>query len=363
MKDLQYLIALSLVPNIGSRRAKELVNYFGSAQEVFLQKEHSLKQLHGYGDVLIRNIGQKKYLEKAEKEIEFILKNNIKFVEYSDSNFPFRLKRCPDSPVVLYFKGAFDFNPAKVISFVGTRKATQYGLDSCKRIIEEIVQLGYDFTVVSGFALGIDTAAHLAALEYNQQTIACLAHGLNTVYPPQNRKYVESILAQGGLVTEFRHSESFHRKNFIARNRIIAGMSDCSIVVETGVKGGALITAEFANSYSREVCALPGRANDTSFVGCNNLIKQHKASLITSGEDVVQLLNWDLPQSNPPRKKLLLLSEREQKVIDILGATKLSFDELLRETQFNYSNLSKLLFEMEMEGYINFLPGNFYERS
>jgi DNA processing protein len=362
MKDLQHLIALSLVPKIGGQRAKELIEFFGTAEEVFKQKTSSLKKLHGFGEKIADEFKKDDFLKMAEDEIEFILKNDIKFFTYKDSNYPYRLKECYDCPIVLYYRGEVDFNAEKTISIVGTRKASPAGLEITKKIVADLSDKGYKFTVISGFALGIDIEAHLTAVRNKNETIAVLAHGLDTIYPPQNTKYVKEIMEHGAFISEYRHIDQFQRNNFVARNRIIAGLSDCTIITESGKRGGALITVDFANSYSREVCAVPGRYYDTNFAGCNTAIKHNKANLITSADDIIKQLNWDSKTKTKNLfQELPLLTDDEKIIIDILRIDRFSFNELLRKTNIPYNKLTNTLVGLELNNYINFLPGNFYE--
>ena len=281
---LLYQIGLTLLPGVGDVLGKKLVAYCGGVEEVFRQSRKSLEKIPGIGVKLVDSIVNQKVLFRAEEEIRFIEKYNITPLFYLDKKYPARLKNCDDGPIMLFFKGNADMNVARVVSMVGTRKATDYGKSVCEKIIEDLK--AYGILVISGLAYGIDTCAHRAALEQNLMTVAVLGHGLDMIYPYLNRHLAEKMVDQGGLLTEFMSKTKPDRENFPRRNRIIAGLADATIVIEAAKTGGALITAEIANSYSRDVFSVPGRIGDPWSEGCNSLIKTNKAALVQRAADV-----------------------------------------------------------------------------
>ena len=281
-KNLLYHIALTSIPNIGSITAKKLIAYTGSVSQIFNDKKSTLEKIPGIGAFNAQNIIQNKdfALNLAQHELSFIEKHNINALTYLEDNFPKRLIQCEDGPLVIFSNGEFNFNSQKVISIVGTRNATDYGKEFCENLIFDLMP--HKPLIVSGLAFGVDICAHKSAIKNNLPTIGVLAHGLDRIYPAIHTSTAKQMLENGGLVTEFRSGTNPDRENFPKRNRIIAGLSDLTIVIESSKKGGSLITADLANSYNRDVFALPGRINDTQSEGCNALIKQNKAHLIQS---------------------------------------------------------------------------------
>jgi DNA processing protein len=357
---LKYKIALSLIPNVGPITAKKLVAYTGSAEEIFKQKKSNLEKIPGVGIYLSEQIinNKSEAIEKAEEELNFIEKYKINVCSYLDSDYPNRLKECEDGPIVFYYKGDTDWNKAKMLAVVGTRNATSYGKEICDEIIKELKNKGHDVTIVSGLAYGIDISSHRAALNNSLDTIAVLAHGLHTIYPSAHKNSAKQIIDNGALITEFSSKSKPDRNNFVRRNRIIAGLSDATIVVESGLKGGALITADIANSYNREVMALPGKNNDKFSAGCNNLIKTNKAALIESAEDIEMLLGWDSSEKIIQPKLFTHLSDEEQIIADILNETEpISIDIICRESKMPINRVSALLLNMEFGGSVKSLPG------
>ncbi|HSL86197.1 MAG TPA: DNA-processing protein DprA, partial [Bacteroidales bacterium] len=257
--SLKHKIALGLIPRIGDINARKLVSFFGDVEAIFREPYRNLIKIPGIGDGLAKYISGRSYLAQAEKEAEYVEKNNVRTYFYLDNDYPFRLRQCDDSPVVFFFKGICDLNPTKVLSVVGTRNATPRGREICEKIIAELGAGHPDIIIVSGLAYGIDVAAHKAALANNIQTIGVLGHGLKTIYPSVHRSIAATILKNGGLLTDFSSDTLPERNNFIKRNRIIAGISDATLIVESGITGGALITADIAGSYNRDVFAVPGR--------------------------------------------------------------------------------------------------------
>ena len=288
--DLLYQITLTLIPNIGDVHAKALVNHFGNAEDIFKAKKKELEEIEGIGSVRARSIKEFKDFKNAEEEIAFIEKYKITTLFITDKNYPQRLLNCYDSPAMLYYRGNADLNQPKIIAIVGTRNNNEYGKAVCEKLVEDLA--GENILIVSGLAFGIDSIAHRSALKNDLKTVAILAHGIDRIYPTQNKSLAKEIIEQGGLLTDFRSKTNPDKQNFPKRNRIVAGISDAIVVVESSIKGGSLITAELGNGYNKDVFAVPGRINDTKSEGCNYLIKNNKACLITSAEDLLEDMGW-----------------------------------------------------------------------
>ena len=299
-EQLKYYIALTFIPGVGDIIAKNLIAYIGSAEGIFKEKKQNLLKIPKIGETLAECITSAETIKRAETELLFIEKNNIKAFAFTEDNYPTRLKLCDDSPVVLYIKGNCNINAPKSIAIVGTRNATAYGKDICKQLIEDLKP--HNCLIVSGLAYGIDICAHKLALENNLETLGILGHALDTIYPADHKAYAKMIAEHGALITEHPSKTPIDKSNFVKRNRIIAGLSDATIVIESGEKGGALITTEYANAYNRDVFAIPGRTSDKYSIGCNNLIRTNKAALVTSVKDIEYLLNWQ----NSSSKKIVI---------------------------------------------------------
>ena len=368
-EELVYILALLKVEGVGDIIAKKLLTHCGSASEIFKSKTSQLAAIDGIGSVLLKNLKDKTVFQKAEQEIQFIKNNSIDVSFFLDETYPERLKHCIDGPVLLFSSGNIDFNNRKVISIVGTRQITSYGTEFCKKLIADLAPLNP--IIVSGFAYGVDIVAHQAALEHNLQTIGVLAHGLNQIYPKTHKKYVSKIEENGGFMTEFWSSSNPEKENFVKRNRIVAGISEATIVIESADKGGSLITATMANDYNRDVFAVPGRTTDKYSQGCNNLIKTQKANLLTSAADLIYILNWDIEgiaSKSPNGQKLVqkqlfvTLNEEEQKVYDYLQKNgKELLDTIALHCDFPIYRISGLLLNMELKGVIRPLPGKLFE--
>lgn len=361
--DLLYKIALGQIPRIGDINARKLVAHFGSVEAVFEESFNAMIKIPGIGENLARYICDRKYLEVAAKEVEFVTKYNIKTFFYLDDDYPERLSNCEDSPVVFFYKGDAELNPPKVLSVVGTRHATSRGIDLCEKILTGLSTCYPDLLIVSGLAYGIDVAAHKTALNLNLPTVGVLAHGLKTIYPAAHRSVAEKMLKNGGLVSDFLADATPERGNFVKRNRVIAGLADATLVVESGVKGGALITADIANSYNREVLAVPGRPNDTWSAGCNNLIKRNKAFLVESSDDIEYFLNWiPVTEKKPVQQNLFEeLDEQEQQVYDFIAArSEVDGDTICRETGIPVIRLASIFLQLECKGVIKSCRGNMY---
>ncbi|KQB41286.1 DNA-processing protein DprA [Flavobacterium aquidurense] len=361
-QDLFYLLALLKVDGVGDIMAKKLLTHFGNAEAIFNTKMNQIAAIDGVGTVLLRNLKDKSVFEKANLELEFIKSNNIKVSFFKDEDYPERLKHCIDSPVLIFSSGDINLKGKKIISIVGTRQITGYGSEFCRKLIEDLAPL--DPVIVSGFAYGVDIVAHQLAMEYNLQTIGVLAHGLNQIYPKSHKKYVAKIEDNGGFITEFWSSSNPEKENFVRRNRIVAGMSEATIVIESADRGGSLITANLANDYNRDVFAVPGRVSDKYSQGCNNLIKTQKANVLTSAADLVYILNWDIENKAKPVQKQLFveLEEEEQKLYDfLLKNGKELLDTIALKCDFPIYKISGMLLNMELKGVIRPLPGKLFE--
>jgi len=361
-QDLFYLLALLKVEGVGDIMAKKLLTHFGKAETVFTTKTNQIAAIDGVGSVLLKNLKDKSIFEKASKELDFIKVNDIKVSFYQDENYPERLKHCFDSPVLIFSAGNINLKNKRIISIVGTRQITSYGTDFCRKLIEDLAPL--DPVIVSGFAYGVDIVAHQIAMENNLQTIGVLAHGLNQIYPKTHKKYVAKMEENGGFITEFWSSSNPDKENFVRRNRIVAGMTEATIVIESADKGGSLITANLANDYNRDVFAVPGRVTDKYSQGCNDLIKTQKASVLSSAADLIYMLNWDIEKKVKSIQKSLFvdLEPDEQKVYDFLIKNgKELLDIIALQCDFPIFKISGILLNMELKGVIRPLPGKLFE--
>jgi len=358
-------LALTFTRHIGDHLTKVLVSYCGSAEAVFEASPKKLAQIPGIGAKAIEQLhSPAEALQLAAAELAFIEKNDIKVLFYTDAAYPKRLKSCADAPALLYYKGTADLNHARIISIVGTRNATDYGKQLCKELIEDLK--GYDVLIVSGLAYGIDICAHKESLRMDIPTVGVFAHGLDRIYPSQNKAVADKMLANGGWLTDFPSGTVPDRENFPKRNRIVAGIADATIVVEANIKGGALITAEIANSYNRDVFAFPGRITDEYSTGCNFLIRNNKAALLTSGADLAYILGWEKPDGNTKQKPQLSLpidlTTNERLIFETIqqNAGQLGIDDLAIKTALPLSQLAMNLLNLEMQGFVRSLPGKTY---
>ncbi|MCO6499977.1 MAG: DNA-processing protein DprA [Vicingus serpentipes] len=362
--ELLYNIAITSLPNIGDITAKKLIAYCGSAEQVLKEKKQLLEKVPGIGSVYAESItkGRDNALAVAEKEIKFIESNDITPLFYLDKSYPNRLLHCEDSPVILYTKGEINFNNPKVISVVGTRKPTDYGKEFCEKIINELIP--HDPLIISGLAYGIDVCAHKASIQNNISTAAVLAHGLDRTYPAQHTSVAKQMLEHGGLISDYKSGTNPDRENFPKRNRIVAGLSDLTIVIESSKKGGSLITAHIANDYNRDVFALPGRLTDSQSEGCNNLIKNHKAALIQSVKDIEYIMGWEAnkKEASPQTQLFVDLNEEEKIITHILSQQgKESIDNLALQAKLPMSKTATLLLNLEFNGVVKSLPGKLYK--
>lgn len=359
-KEIFYVICLTLSPNIGDIKCKKLITACGSAEAVFKEKKHLLAKIQGVGSVAVESLSLNSVFKRAEEEVAFLKKFNIIPLLFTDKDYPQRLKHCEDSPVLLYVKGNVDFNLPKAIAVVGTRKSTAYGRKFCKELVYQLASP--NLLIISGLALGIDGYAHSAALETNTPTVGVLAHGLDRIYPHSHRELAANMLKNGAILSEFPVKTKPDRENFPRRNRIIAGMSDAVVVVEAGQTGGALITAEIANSYNRDVFALPGRVNDLYSKGCNRLIRNNKAALIESAEDIKYLMGWDEKKQNVNKNiqqsLSLNLNDEEKIIVDLLELNgEISIDYLSLNANMPHSKIASILLNLEFQGIVKALPG------
>lgn len=358
-ENLISILALQKAPLIGDLTAKKLIAHCGSAQAIFKENPNHLLRINGIGRAHINSLKNKSLFKLATTELNFIKKNHINYWYFEDHNYPTRLKHCIDAPTLLFNTGNIDLNNSKIISVVGTRNLTNVGKYFCEKLIEELSIVNP--IIVSGFAYGTDICAHKTAIKYHLQTIGCLAHGLDQIYPKAHKKYMAQVECNGGFVTDFWSIDEPERNNFLKRNRIIAGISEATVVIESAKKGGSLVTADIANSYNREVFAVPGRAKDEFSEGCNNLIKYQKAQLITCAADIIYHLNWSLAAA--PKKVIqpelfTELSDTENTVFTFLSQQeKTHLDAIAIACKLPIYQLSATLLNLELKGLVKALPG------
>ncbi len=360
--DLIYALALQSVPKIGDITAKKLIHHCGSPEAVFKEKRSNLIKIDGIGSLVLEGLDQPLYLKAAEEELRFIERNKIEYRYFLDEKYPDKLKHCIDGPILMFEKGNILIENRPIISIVGTRKITMQGIAFCENLVEQLAP--YNPVIVSGFAYGTDITAQKAAVKNKLQTIGCLAHGFDQIYPKAHKKYVRNIENNGGFFTDFWSTDDFDRKNFLKRNRIIAGLSEATIVIESAEKGGSLVTAEIANSYNREVFAVPGRTTDNQSIGCNNLIKQQRAHLLSTPLDVPYILNWQLESSEKSvQKKLFVELDRDEKqVYNYLKENgKELLDVIALKCNMPTFRIASILLNMELKGVIRPLPGKQFE--
>lgn len=361
--ELLYALALQRTPHIGDITAKKLIAAFNNSIEaVYKTPKHQLLNIDGIGTYTIKELHNPAHLKAAERELHAMHSHNIRAVYFLEDNYPKRLKHCVDSPILLFYKGNADLNAPKCISIVGTRKITSYGKSFLEQLISELAPLNP--TIVSGFAFGVDITAQKLAIKHGLQTIGCMAHGLDSVYPKAHAAYVKDVLSNGGFVSDFWTATVPDRENFLKRNRIIAGLSEATIVIESAEKGGSLVTANIANSYNREVFALPGRATDSHSVGCNNLIKKQAAHMITQAADIVYMLGWELNTmvKNTQKKLFVSLNDIESQIHSYLVENgKSLLDVIALECKIPIHQTTTLLLQMELKGAVRPLPGKIFE--
>lgn len=359
---LLYDIALTQLFMVGPRTARTLIEHLGSAEAVFKEKPETLRAIGNIGTYISDKGYQTEALKRAKEELEFIAKNKIKVIPFSSVDYPTRLAQCNDAPQVLYQFGDCDLNASKFVAIIGTRNATKYGRDLTNELVKTLASSNPDIVIISGLAYGIDIAAHKAALEYGLPTIGVVAHGLDRIYPHAHRQYASQMTQSGGaILTEYLSKTTPDPQNFVQRNRIVAGMCDVAVIVESAIKGGSLITANIANDYNRDVMAFPGRVGDKTSEGCNKLIRQHKAEIITSPEDLINLMGWSAPEKNAVQQSLFNdLSPEQQAVIELLKTEPQHINTISLNLDLSIQKTSALLTEMVFDELIDQLPGDVY---
>jgi DNA processing protein len=361
--DLLYQLSLTLVPNIGPVQAKILLQHFDAA-EIFIARKTSLEKIEGIGGIRAHNIKAFTDFSKAEEEIEFIEKYKIKSLFLTDKDYPQRLLNCYDSPTLLYYRGVADLNTSKIIAIVGTRNNSDYGKQVTEKFVKELA--AQNVLIVSGLAFGIDAIAHKSAIKNQLPTVGVLAHGLDQIYPFEHSGLAKDMIKHsGGLLTEFRSHTKPDKHNFPIRNRIVAGMSDATIVIETGIKGGSMITAELANGYNKDVLAFPGRTSDIKSAGCNYLIKNNKAVLLTDAQDLIEMMSWEAKRSKEKKSQkeiFIELSKDEKVIIDILKEKESThIDEINTKSGLSSSSVAAVILNLELQNVILSLPGKIYQ--
>lgn len=360
--DLLYQLALTKVPYIGYVHAKILALHFGSAAAVFKANKSLLEKIEGIGEIRVNSIKAFKDFKKVEEEIAFIQKYKIKTFFITDKEYPQRLLNCYDPPTILFYKGNADLNASRVVGIVGTRGNTEYGKQFTENFVKDLASS--DVLVMSGLAFGIDAIAHKAALKNKLLTVGVLGHGLDTIYPEENSGLAKEMIKHGGLLTEFRSKTKPDKHNFPSRNRVVGGICDAIVVVETGIKGGSMITAELANSYNRDVFAVPGRTIDTKSGGCNNLIRNNKAILLNDAQQFLETMGWDNASVRPKKvqRELFIEFSDEEKIIAGLLQEKetVSIDELVLKSGCSSSALAAAILNLELKNVIKSLPGKMY---
>jgi DNA processing protein len=339
-------------------RRKTLIENYGSADSIFKAKKKELSAVENIGTVRAASIKSFEDFSKAEDEILFIEKYKIHPLFITDKHYPQRLLHCYDSPTLLYYRGNADLNASKIISIVGTRNNTDYGRQLTEKLVKELKDM--NVLIVSGLAFGIDAIAHKSALQHELETVGVLAHGLHTIYPRQHKTLAKDIMLQGGLLTEFCNGENPDKHNFPKRNRIVAGIADATVVIETAIKGGSMITAELANNYNRDVFALPGRTTDLKSTGCNYLIQNNKAILFTDAKELTESLGWQAKKINKKQQKELFieLTEEEKIIIDMLKEKETThIDEINICSYLSSSSVAAAILNLELQNVITSLPG------
>lgn len=361
--ELLCTIALGMVPGVGDINAKKLIAHLGSAAAVFAEPYHRLIQIPGIGKTIASHLCSGKFREKAAEELDYVRKHDIDIRRFDDHDYPLRLKECPDSPLLIHIKGNVDLDRDRFISIVGTRNITRKGKDICQSIIHDLAVAFPDLVITSGLAYGVDITAHKAALKEGLMTIAVLGHGFKTIYPGVHLPVARQIISMGALITDFPSYETPERNNFIKRNRIIAGISDATLIIESGRKGGAMVTADIALSYNREVLAVPGSPGTPSSEGCNLLIKSNRAALVESADDIFYTLNWLKPERANKQRKLFPdnLSQLEEQIFELINENEeISSDQIARSLNKPLHQLSSALLKLEFSGLVESIPGNIY---
>ncbi|MBD0332295.1 MAG: DNA-protecting protein DprA [Chitinophagaceae bacterium] len=362
--ELLYQLALTLVPNIGDVQAKILIKHFGNAQSIFKAKVSELQKIEGIGTVRAKSIRHFADFSVAEKELAFIEKYNLKTLFLTDKNYPQRLLNCYDSPTLLFYKGNADLNASKVISIVGTRNNTDYGKSFTEQLVKDLSR--QNILIISGLAFGIDAYAHKAALKNNLPTVGVVGHGLDKIYPYANTSLAKEMIKNGGgIVSEFFSGTKPDKHNFPLRNRVVAGLSDATVIAETDIKGGSMITAKLADAYNRDVFAVPGRTIDKKSSGCNHLIKNNKAILLTDAEELLTVMGWAEKEKEKVKKQKELfieLSEDEKQIVQLLQEKETAhIDEINIQSGLSSSAVAAAILNLELQGVVAGLPGKMYK--
>lgn len=361
--DLIYQLALTMVPNIGTVQAKILLQHC-DVEEIFHAKKSFLEKIEGIGPVRADAIVRFRDFSLAEQEARSMEKEQIRAVFLTDPAYPKRLLNCYDSPTLLFMKGEPDLNAGRMVAIIGTRSNSEYGRQQTEKMVEALAAA--KVTIVSGLAYGIDAIAHKAALKNQIPTIGVLAHGLDQVYPLAHSGMASQMSREGGgLLSEFRCGVKPDKHNFPSRNRIVAGMTDATIIMETGEKGGSMITAELANNYNRDVFALPGKVTDPKSAGCNHLIRSNKAVLLTDPTQLIELMGWEEKTKKPgkvsQRELFIELSPEERIIVDLLrDKESLPIDELNHQSGLSSSGVAGALLNLELQSVVLSLPGKQY---
>ncbi len=360
-RNLLHQIALTLIPNIGCVQAKILLDHFGDATDIFRASLKKLSSIEKIGEVRARSIKSFDDFKAAENEIAFIEKYKIQPLFITDEAYPKRLLHCYDCPTMLYYKGNANLNASRIISIIGTRHHTEYGRQLTESLIHDLQE--QQVLIVSGLAFGIDGIAHKASLSYGLPTVGVLAHGLDIIYPSQHTNLAKEMIMHGGILTENRRASKPDKHNFPKRNRIVAGMADATVVIETALKGGSMITAELANNYNRDVLAFPGKTTDVKSAGCNHLIKSNKAMLIQNAADLVDMMGWEQRKKKTVQRQLFVdVSDEERMLIHILQEKEEAhIDMLYQETGLSSSTVAAAILSMELKGMLATLPGKRYK--
>lgn len=362
-KDIFYFLALQCTNGIGAVSARKLIDHCGGPRQVFEEKPEILEKIKGIRARFAGKIKKRQSFKNAEHEMTFIQANGIEAISYYDEAYPPRLKQCPDAPLVLFKKGKINCQRRRIISIVGTRLMTAYGKQFLHQFVKDLKK--YDPVIVSGLAYGVDYYAHKEAMRNGLDTIGILAHGLDRIYPRAHELMAEKMLDSGGLYTEFWSGNRPERENFVMRNRIVAGISEATIVVESARKGGSLITADLANSYYRDVFAVPGRTHDQFSEGCNMLIKSNKAAMITSVKDLEYILGWKTPEAGVKNTRTRLFAELDtdqKKVMNyLLEVQKQLLDLIALNCSLSIQKTATVLLRLELKGLVQSLPGKWYQ--
>jgi DNA processing protein len=360
-QDLYYRMALSQVVGIGPKKHKILVGEVDETQQLFNASLRFLKNIPGISEANAHAIKDFSNFGLIEKELNFCEKNNIQILCFDDEIYPRKLSNCIDAPSLLFFKGNANLNYPRSLSIIGTRSFTEYGRKLCDDLIAELK--AYDVVIYSGLAYGIDIISHKACLKQELSTVGVVAHGLGTIYPPAHASTAKEMIEKGGLLSEYFSGEKAEKGNFPTRNRIVAGISDATIVIETDMKGGSMITAEIAYSYNKDVFSFPGRIGDSKSAGCNFLIKSLKAQMATCAEDIANSLGWNnLKKSKPPQRQLFIeLNPDEENIVAQLKEKELThIDEIYTKTGLSSSQVASAMLSLEMQGIIKVQPGKLF---